>query len=122
VKHTIVMSALLLILSTAAPTPAIPAAEVTAPAAPVDTSTDRELVVRFARAYGMAIGSAPEGERPDAMRDPAALEDERREQLEQILTEGGLSLEDWTGMFARMDDDADLRARIESLSVPFRIR
>jgi hypothetical protein len=91
-------------------------------ATPADGSADRELIVRFARAYGMALGTAPDGEEEDAVRDPEALPGERREELEQILREGGLSVEEWRGMFARMDADAELRDRIDSLSVPFRIR
>jgi hypothetical protein len=89
---------------------------------PATETADRELIVRFARAYGMALGSAPDGEDQDDLREPDTLDGDRRAEVEQILVDGGLSVDEWRGMFARMDDDPALRARIDSLSVPFQIQ
>lgn len=89
---------------------------------------DRELVVRFTRAYGMAKdaleqhsrGDKPSTEERDAMlRQPDELEADLRQELERILDLNGLERDEWKLMFARMEADEDLRQRVQSLSTPF---
>ncbi|MFW6092672.1 MAG: hypothetical protein ACODAC_01780 [Pseudomonadota bacterium] len=90
-------------------------------------NSERELIVRFSRAYGMAKGAFDEhtvedvpAEKRDALlREPEKLDDELQEELGQILDLNGLEPEEWQQMFARMDRDDRLRQRIDSLSVPF---
>jgi hypothetical protein len=96
---------------------------------------DRELVVRFSRAYGMAIGAVG---RHDEANEDAGLEDSHpagptriladpdrldaglRNEIYQIVDNNGLSEDQWQGMLAHMEKDPTLRERIESLSTPFR--
>jgi len=92
-----------------------------------EAEVDRELVVRFTRAYGMAkeafeehSQSAPTAEKRDAMlRQPDELAPELRRELVRILDLNGLAREEWKMMFARMQADEDLRQRVQSLSTPF---
>jgi hypothetical protein len=89
---------------------------------------DRELVVRFTRAYGMAKeafkqhsqSDAPSADARDAMlRQPNELDAELRQELTRILALNGLQRHEWQMMFARMEADEDLRRRVRSLSTPF---
>jgi len=89
---------------------------------------DRELVVRFTRAYGMAKeafkqhseSNAPSAEARDAMlRQPKELDAGLRQELTRILDLNGLQRDEWKMMFARMEADEDLRRRVQSLSTPF---
>lgn len=92
-----------------------------------EAEVDRELVVRFTRAYGMAreafeahSQSAPSAEQRDAMlRQPDELAPELRRELVRILDLNGVAREEWRMMFARMQADEDLRRRVQSLSTPF---
>jgi hypothetical protein len=96
---------------------------------------DRELVVRFSRAYGMAIGAVGRHdetnedtglEDPDpaesnrVLADPDRLDAELRNEIYQIMDNNGVSEEQWQGILAHMEKDPTLRERIESLSTPFR--
>ncbi len=91
------------------------------------SAIDRELVVRFTRAYGMAREAfdsrgqeAPSVDNRNAMlRHPDELDDGLRRELLRILDLNGLDLEQWRLMLARMETDEDLRQRVESLAVPF---
>lgn len=112
------LMAICLVAAIAAPTGAAEMEALT----PATETADRELIVRFARAYGMVLGTAPDGEDPDAVRHPESLPGERRDELRQILADGGLTEDEWRAMFARMDDDPALRERVDSLSIPFRIQ
>lgn len=89
---------------------------------------DRELVVRFTRAYGMAKeafeqhaeSDAPSAEARDAMlRQPNELDANLQQELTRILDLNGLQRDEWKMMFARMEADEDLRRRVQSLSTPF---
>ena len=84
---------------------------------------DRELVVRFSRAYGMARGAV--SRREDAGNDvslenPDDLDDGLRDEIYQIMDTNGLTKDEWQGMLARIQEDQALRDRVESLSTPFR--
>lgn len=91
------------------------------------TTDDRELVVRFTRAYGMAkqaleahAPEAPSGSERDAMlRQPNELDPPLRGEIRRILDLNGLERADWERMFARMETDEELRRRVRSLSTPF---
>jgi hypothetical protein len=83
---------------------------------------DRELVVRFSRAYGMAKGVlARHDDATDTatLDDPEQLDEGLRDEIYQIMDTNGLSADDWRGMLARMEEDQALRERVESLAVPF---
>jgi hypothetical protein len=110
----------------AVPGASLPAAAATGDAVeaatPENDIADRELIVRFARAYGMALGSADIDARDDALREPDDLDETARQALRQLIDDSGLGMAEWRGMFARMDDDPALRERIDSLAVPFRVQ
>jgi hypothetical protein len=90
-------------------------------------AVEREMLVRFSRAYGMAKGAleehepnaAPPGMAADLLRDPDQLEPGLREQIYEIMDQNRVEPEEWQAMFVQMDADPDLRQRIESLSIPF---
>jgi hypothetical protein len=90
-------------------------------------AVEREMLVRFSRAYGMAKGAleehepnaAPPGTPADLLRNPDQLEPGLREQIYEIMDQNRVEPEEWQAMFAQMDADPDLRQRIESLSIPF---
>lgn len=93
----------------------------TAPMAGEDI--DRELLVRFSRAYGMAQGALKkhdDGADNGALQEPESLEGGLTEEVRQIMEQNGVSRDEWQGLIARMDADKDFRARVESLSTPFR--
>jgi hypothetical protein len=102
-------------------------AEASQPATASPEAAEREMVVRFTRAYGMAqqaleqhADDAPSAEEREArLRDPDALERELRQEIYRIMDLNGLDRKDWRLMFTRMDEDEEFRDRVESLSVPF---
>lgn len=84
---------------------------------------DRELIVRFSRAYGMAQGALKK--RDDAadngsLQEPESLDGGLTEEVEQIMEQNGVSRDEWQGLMARMEEDEEFRERVESLSTPFR--
>lgn len=84
---------------------------------------DRELIVRFSRAYGMAHGALKK--RDDAAEDvaleePGSMNDGLSEEIRQIMEQNGITREEWQGLMARMEEDEAFRQRVESLSTPFR--
>ncbi len=89
---------------------------------------DRELLVRFSRAYGMASGTLEQhepgslsaAERDAKLSNPAALDRRLRQEIDRIIDLNGLERREWQQMLARMDVDAELRQRVDSLSTPFR--
>lgn len=86
-------------------------------------AVDRELVVRFSRAYGMARGAMDRRDDVDDDADlshPEHLDDGLHDEIVQIMDLNGVSRDEWQGMLARMAQDPELRERIESLSTPFR--
>jgi len=121
---------LLLLLATSAPGIGAEAQE---PAADADiggvpqAALDRELLVRFSRAYGMAKGVLDEHGiteiSPDAtralLRDPEQLEQPLRDEVYEVIDRNRLDAEAWQAMFAQMEADPALRERVESLSMPF---
>lgn len=113
-------SMLLVAAVAAAAPPAVLAAEEPGPTA---DAIDRELVVRFSRAYGMAKGVVAQRDDVDedaSLQDPERVDDDGlRQELYQIIDTNGLTPDEWQGMIARMETDAELRDRVESLSTPF---
>lgn len=94
------------------PTPAMAADEI-----------DRELIVRFSRAYGMAHGALKrrdEAAEDVALEEPDSMNDGLSEEIEQIMVQNGVTKEEWQGLMARMEEDEAFRQRVESLSTPFR--
>jgi len=84
---------------------------------------DRELLVRFARAYGMAQGALKkhdDGADDGALQEPESLDGGLTDEVRQIMDQNGVSRDEWQGLIARMDEDEEFRARVESLSTPFR--
>lgn len=103
--------------------PAGGAAQESSPAVESGDAADRELIVRFSRAYGMAKGAVERHEDVDDeadLRDPEQLDEDVRDEIRQIRDRNGLSKDEWHLMLARMDEDRALRERVESLSTPFR--
>jgi hypothetical protein len=90
-------------------------------------AVEREMLVRFSRAYGMAKGALDEHRQKDAtaqgdaelLRDPEQLEQPLRDEVYEIMDQNRVEPEEWQSMFAQMDADPALRERIESLSTPF---
>jgi hypothetical protein len=90
-------------------------------------AVQREMLVRFSRAYGMAKGAlgdhmvdnALPGTEADLLRNPDRLEPTLREEIYEIMDQNRVEPEEWQAMFAQMDADPALRQRIESLSIPF---
>lgn len=84
---------------------------------------DRELIVRFSRAYGMAHGALKKRD-DDAdngsLQEPESLDGGLTEEVEQIMEQNGVSRDEWQGLMARMEEDEEFRQRVESLSTPFR--
>lgn len=93
------------------------------PAAPVNTA-ERELVVRFTRAYSMArsafeeqaAGQVSETRINDELSEPSALERDLRREVNRIIDLNGLEEDEWTSMLARLETDEELQRRVESLS------
>jgi hypothetical protein len=84
---------------------------------------DRELIVRFSRAYGMAHGALKKrDEAADevALEQPDSMTDGLSEEIAQIMAQNGITQEEWQGLMARMEEDEAFRQRVESLSTPFR--
>ncbi len=84
---------------------------------------DRELIVRFSRAYGMAHGALKkhdDGADNGSLEKPESLDGRLTEEIEQIMEQNGVSREEWQGLMARMEEDEEFRQRVESLSTPFR--
>ncbi|MFU8817716.1 MAG: hypothetical protein ACNA7W_20400 [Pseudomonadales bacterium] len=88
---------------------------------------EREMLVRFSRAYGMAKGamvehglstSTPEGD-AELLRNPEQLQQPLRDEVYDIMDLNRVEPEEWEKMFERMEEDAELHQRIESLSTPF---
>lgn len=98
-----------------------------APAGIPTAAVEREMLVRFSRAYGMAKGTLAEhglaspsqGADAELLRDPEDLAPPVREEVYEIMDRNRVEPEEWHAMFARMDKDPELRDRIESLSTPF---
>jgi hypothetical protein len=98
-----------------------------APGGVPQAALDRETLVRFSRAYGMAKGILDEhgmtDTSPDAkralLRDPEQLEQPLRDEVYEIIGQNRLDATEWQAMFAQMEEDPALRERIESLSIPF---
>ncbi|MDZ7669654.1 MAG: hypothetical protein U5Q16_09645 [Gammaproteobacteria bacterium] len=95
-----------------AETPAMPAEDI-----------DRELIVRFSRAYGMAQGALKKHD-DDAdngsLQEPESLDGGLTDEVRQIMEQNGVSRDEWQGLMARMAEDEEFRQRVESLSTPFR--
>ena len=86
-------------------------------------AVERELVVRFSRAYGMVQGAVEQHEAAadvSTLREPKRLDRELRQEIDQIMDSSGLSEQEWQGLLARMEKDRAFRDRVESLSTPFR--
>jgi hypothetical protein len=84
---------------------------------------DRELIVRFSRAYGMAHGALKKREESAdevALEQPDSMSDGLSEEIQQIIDQNGVTHEEWQGLMARMAEDEAFRQRVESLSTPFR--
>jgi hypothetical protein len=89
-------------------------------------AVEREMLVRFSRAYGMAKGAlddhgvktTTQGD-AELLRDPEQLEQPLRDEVYEIMDRNRVEPEEWQSMFAQMDADPALRERIESLSTPF---
>ena len=114
---------ILLLAALAAASPAAGESREPGEAAIPADDVDRELVVRFSRAYGMAKGAVGRHEDVDedaSLEHPERLEEGLREEIYQIMDSNGVTEEEWQGMLARMDKDRALRDRVESLSTPFR--
>jgi hypothetical protein len=90
-------------------------------------AVEREMLVRFSRAYGMAKGALDEhglkdnSNQGDAelLRNPEQLDQPLRDEVYEIMDQNRVEPEEWRLMFAQMDADPALRERIESLSTPF---
>jgi len=88
---------------------------------------DRELTVRFSRAYAMAVNALDQhdvqadsaGERLERLSAPEQLDDEVRKEVDRVVDLNGLDESDWQAMLARMEHDDELRERINSLVIPF---
>ena len=86
-------------------------------------AVERELVVRFSRAYGMVQGAVERHEGApdvDRLREPERLARELRQEIDRFMYSSGLSEQEWQGLLTRMEEDPAFRDRVESLSTPFR--
>jgi hypothetical protein len=118
--------ALFLLAALAAGTAGAWAEEAPASGVP-QAAVEREMLVRFSRAYGMAKGALEEhrvkeatpASDADLLKDPEQLEQPLRDEVYEIMDQNRVDPEEWQSMFAQMEADPALRERIESLSTPF---
>jgi hypothetical protein len=84
---------------------------------------DRELIVRFARTYGMmqaALSTADVAD--DEAEDLESLQEPVRSRAFTILDTNGIELETWQAFLERLEHDDQLRQRIESLAAPYLVQ
>lgn len=98
-------------------------AEEADPAYGANPTEDRELIVRFARTYGMMQAALRTADvSPEEGTDIEALDEPLRSQALTILDNNGIDLATWHALLERIARDDPLRERIESLAAPYLVQ